>query len=242
MVGPCPDGRGDSTVRRGDGQHAQVRHVLPGIDLAVTDQRHAPPRLELHGLAGQVIVDIAETALHVGAGCEHLPHQAHAPRTKLRQTARDVDQPHVANGREDRRQLHEGRIQVHGQRIVDQVLAGLFSHLQQRAVRHCFIHDQAFEVGPEPVVILHAEHTLVFGSERRVIDDPVRHAHVVSQFDETGGIHQMLLQRLDAKPQGTACMRDTSHGEALAGRRDAEDAFRTVEHVFLAFLRPHLHI
>ena len=129
VVGPCPDGRGDSTVRRGDGQHAQVRHVLPGIDLAVTDQRHAPPRLELHGLAGQVIVDIAEAALHVGAGREHLTHQAHAPCTELGQPARDVDQPHIANGREDSRQLHEGRIQVHGQRIVDQVLAGLFSPL-----------------------------------------------------------------------------------------------------------------
>ena len=37
-------------------------------------------------------------------------------------------------------------------------------------------------------------------------------------------------------------MRDAPHGEPPAGRRDAEDSFRTVEHVFLAFLRPHLHI
>ena len=193
VVGPCPDCRGYHTVRNGDGQHTQVRHVLPGIDLAVTDQRHAPPRLKLHGLAGQVIVDIAEATLHVGAGREHLPHQSHAPRTELGQPARDVDQSHVANGREDSRQLHEGRIQVHGQRIVDQVLASLFSRLQQRAVRHGFIHYQRLKVRPDTIIVLHAKHALIFGSEHRVIDDLIRHAHVVPQLDEAGGIHQMFL-------------------------------------------------
>ena len=136
MVGPCPDGRGDSTVRCGDGQHAQVRHILPGIDLAVTNQGHAPPRLKLHGLAGQVIVDIAEAALHVGAGREHVPHQAHAPCTDLGQSARNIDQSHVADGREDSRQLHESGLYVHGERIVDQVLAGQLSRLQHHAVRY----------------------------------------------------------------------------------------------------------